>query len=305
MIHKTTSIAAAVAATLAIALAPQSALAHKKHKAVKHHRAVAAAPSMSSTERRMQEMEMQIQQLQSELRKTHSETKMVSDKVEEHQARVNQLATEVQKEEDEGHDLLFFRGGYAAMSQARNNELLLNNQFINPGAFDKKDGEGWYTGAGLDFRLTHDAWGMLDNVAVDGELMFQYMNFGTSHNALVGFASGAQIENKLTQFTLAASPKIKFKLMDGALRPWIIPFGLSINVISPPSSGVTVLNPGLQLGTGVEYKIWESLWAGIDFRYNFTGGDLNYKTTLPGGTVILNKTNIDGLTTGAYLGFGF
>ena len=34
-----------------------------------------------------------------------------------------------------------------------------------------------------------------------------------------------------------------------------------------------LLNPGLMLGTGLEYRIWKNLWAGVDFRYNFTGGD--------------------------------
>jgi len=76
-------------------------------------------------------------------------------------------------------------------------------------------------------------------------------------------------------------------------------------VISPPSSGVTVLNPGLMLGTGLEYRVWKELWVGADFRYNFTGGDLDYKAKLPNGTTVYNKTNTDGLTAGAYIGFGF
>jgi opacity protein-like surface antigen len=169
-------------------------------------------------------------------------------------------------------------------------------------------------GAGFDHRLTNDLWGATDLVAVDGEVMFQYMDFGTQNNSLVDAVSNSlagapagtiKIQNQITQLTLSASPKLKFNLMEGALRPWIIPFGLSINIISPPSSGVTVLNPGLMLGTGVEYRIWKNLWAGVDFRYNFTGGSFDYKAKLPDGTTVYNATNTDGLTTGGYIGLGF
>jgi hypothetical protein len=106
--------------------------------------------------------------------------------------------------------------------------------------------------------------------------------------------------NQITQLTITASPKIKFNQF-GDFRPWIIPFGLSINVISPPSSGVTVLNPGLMLGLGGEYRLWESLWAGVDFRYNFTGGDLSYNSA----SGKFKGMSTDGLTAGGYLGFGF
>ncbi|SMF94526.1 hypothetical protein SAMN02949497_1844 [Methylomagnum ishizawai] len=306
-IQKTTGIAAIIAVGAVAGLASQGAVAAEKH----HHAttsSTASSSAVNSMERRLEQMEAEMQSLRSDLARARTDARQASEKVDAQQQQVEQELAQVKQEEDASNDLLFFRGGFTHMSQSRNNELLLNNQYLNPaGPVANEDGDGWYVGAGFDHRLTSDMWGMSDMIAVDGEVMFQYMNFGSSYNALIPFASSSavQIKNQLTQLTITASPKIKFNLMDGALRPWIIPFGLSINVISPPSSGVTVLDPGLQLGTGVEYQIWKSLWAGIDFRYNFTGGDLNYKTTLPGGTVLLNKTNIDGLTTGAYLGFGF
>ncbi len=106
-------------------------------------------------------------------------------------------------------------------------------------------------------------------------------------------------------FTLAASPKFKFNLLDNNLRPWVIPAGLAIQVISPPSSGVTVLNPALMLGTGVEYRIWKDIWLGTDFRYQFGGGDLQYSARLPDGTSALNSSTTNGLQVGGYLGIGF
>ncbi len=310
--QKTTGIAAIITAAVAVAgLAPQSAMAAEKH----HHSAAKASVSSSSAssiERRLQQMEAEMQALRSDLSKARSDARTASEKVDATQQQVEQQLAEEKAHEDSHHDLLFFRGGYAALSHNRQNELLTSNNVLSPlaGNVPDSNGAGWYVGAGFDHRLTDDVWGLTDIAAVDGEVMFQYMNYGSTTNAFVssqlaGLGLPGGIKAQVTQFTLSASPKIKFNLMDGALRPWIIPFGLSINVVSPPSSGVTVLNPGLMLGTGVEYQIWKSLWAGVDFRYNFTGGDLQSKYTAPGGTTILNKTDTDGLTTGAYLGFGF
>jgi len=189
------------------------------------------------------------------------------------------------------------------MTHPRNDELLTGNNAL---VRDHNQGNGWYVGAGFDHRLTDDLWGVSDIAAVDGEVMFEYKNFGLATNSFVStYVAGGpnvtgNIKNQITQFTLTASPKIKFNQF-GDFRPWIIPFGLGIHVISPPSSGVTVLNPGLMIGTGAEYRIWKDLFAGVDFRYHFTGGDLSYQSA--NGAV--KGMSTDGLTAGGYLGFGF
>lgn len=308
-INKKTAVTAMFAASVAaLGVAPQQAAARG---------ASSTAAREASLESRLNAMEAEMQALRSELAAAKAETAQQvqenAQKIEETKqqtVQTQQQVAEAEEHEKAHHDLLFFRGGYTSMAHPRNNELLLQNALLNPGIQNGNTGEGWYVGAGFDHTLSDDLWGLTDMASLDGEVMFQYMNFGTSANALVGnyttnvVGATINVENQLTQFTLAASPKIKFNLLDGNLRPWIIPFGLSINVISPPSSGVTVLNPGLMLGTGIEYRIWENLWAGADFRYNFTGNDLNYKGNLNGVT-ILNRTNTDGLTAGGYLGFGF
>jgi hypothetical protein len=97
----------------------------------------------------------------------------------------------------------------------------------------------------------------------------------------------------VSQFTLSAAPKIKFNQLSAlGIRPWVMPLGLALHVISPPSDGVTVFNPGMMFGGGMEYNIWGDLWAGFDARYHLTGGDLD-------------GTNTDGFTAGGYVGFGF
>ena len=170
--------------------------------------------------------------------------------------------------------------------------------------------DGYYIGAGFDFGLTDNVWGLLDKTDIMAELMFDYRNFGEKHfaqanplaltvdsatqgkPAVSGAAGTANTQNvTVSQFTLGASPKIKF-LKGSDFRPWIIPLGLTVNVISPPSNGVTVLNPGMQFGTGAEYAIWKAIKLGVDVRYNLTGRSVD-------------GVNTNGLTAGGYLGIGF
>ncbi|MFM8333868.1 MAG: hypothetical protein ACKN9T_19550 [Candidatus Methylumidiphilus sp.] len=318
-ITKTSLVSLAVVSALAVA--PQAAFAHKSKKAHTHTKSAVKAPSasaVSSTEARLRQMEAEIQSLRSELGRTRTETKSavasVSEKAAASERAVEAKLVEHESNSSEGKNLLFFRGGYAGMTHNRNDELLTGNgTVVVPNSHN--GGAGWYIGAGLDHRLTNNLWGLTDLLAVDGEVMFEYKNFGESNNTLVSTyplgtpISGVAgvIKNQITQFTLSASPKIKFNT-GTIFTPWIIPFGLSINVISPPSSGVTVLNPGLMLGVGGEVDVWKAIVAGVDFRYNFTGGDLSYNS---GYSPILQQTrtlkgmSTDGLTAGGYFGFKF
>ena len=323
-ITKTTLISLAVAS--ALALAPQAAFAHKTGKTHTHKKTTSyssssssSVSSASSTDARLRAMEAEISSLRGELGRakstvkeastqaTANQEKLVEDKIAEHEAK--------SKEDD---STLYFRGGYAGMTHNRGDELLTNNAVLNGTGIQNEHngGAGWYVGAGIDHRLTNDLWGLTNLIALDGELMFEYKNFGNSTNTLIAAANAANapagavlgtIQNQITQFTLAASPKVKFNT-GTIFTPWIIPFGLSLNVISPPSSGVTVLNPGLMLGVGGEFAIWKAIIAGVDFRYNFTGGDLA-QTNVRGlnGVPIaqLKGVSTDGLTAGGYFGFKF
>lgn len=289
MIKKSTGMAAMVSAVVAAAgIAPPQAMAESHYK---------GTSAQADIERRLQMMEDEMRALRSELARARSEARANAERMEAQQQKVEQELAKAETQEKK--DLIYFRGGYAKMEHGRGYktqapETLLKNK--NWG-----DNDGWYVGAGFDHRLTDDFWGLTDIASLDAEVMFEYKNFGTGENFLVDFATGGEvIENKITQFTLTAAPKIKFNNL-GNFRPWIIPFGLGIHVISPPSSGVTVLNPGLMLGAGAEYKIWGDLWAGLDFRYHFTGDDLDIKSK----SGLLKGVDTDGLTTGAYIGFGF
>jgi opacity protein-like surface antigen len=227
------------------------------------------------------------------------------------------------------HDnMIFFRGGYAR-NDSKRDDLLTGNQFAgNALGGNKTNKDGWYIGAGFDFGLTDDVWGLMANTEVDAELMFEYKNFGakTFKNAAVSAALQAQpggaVNNNpactlinlaanggtggaatgaagasacdgvtVSQLTLTAAPKIKF-MKGSKFRPWIIPIGLGLHVISPPSNGVTVLNPGMMFGAGAEYAVWREIKVGTDVRYHLTGRSVD-------------GVNTDGLTAGGYLGIGF
>jgi len=309
MIKKTVSMAAVVSATVALAgLAPQEAMAHKKK---------AKAPSTRTIERQVRAEQREIRSDTARINNLESEVSDLRSQLSAHKAAEADVAAKQQQleaqvaadeaKENAKNNLIFFRGGYASLTSNRHNELLTSGDSGSAfGAWNPQggNGNGWYVGAGMDFRATDDLWGLSDMVALDAELKFDYSNFGQSTNALVSSLLGTQVRNQVTMLTVSASPKFKFNLMEGNLRPWVMPFGLAVNVVSPPSSGVTVLNPGLLLGTGIEYRIWQDLWVGTDFRYQFTGGDLSYKTTTANGTVT-NQTPTQGLQAGGYIGVGF
>ena len=216
------------------------------------------------------------------------------------QARISKL----EKQETEiqtmgGGNMIYFRGGYARNNNDRFGDVLTDS--IGLGGSKNGEKDGWYVGAGLDLVLSNDFFGFEDSIEVLGEIMFEYKEFDRKNldiRALPALANGLPNINlntqgsvKVSQFTLTASPKVKF--MGGSkFRPWIIPVGLAIHVISPPSDGVTVLDPGMHFAAGADYNVWHNIFVGADVRYNLTFGDLD-------------GVDLNGFTTGAYVGFGF
>ncbi|MCF7970685.1 MAG: porin family protein [Methylococcaceae bacterium] len=199
-------------------------------------------------------------------------------------------------------NMVFFRGGYARNNIARRGILAGGDVTLGPTYEAEKD--GWYLGAGFDFSLSDDLFGLHDGTEILAELMFNYSEFDTSPtstlnslNAVYGsgvLPAGALNEiATVSQFTLTASPKVKF-LKGSDFRPWIIPIGLGLHVISPTSNGITYLKPAMQFAAGADYRVWNDIYLGADFRYN-----LGFES------VPDREIDIDGFTTGAYVGIGF
>lgn len=283
--------------TMAGALVSPQATAHSKAERV----AEAANSRAEALEAQMNQMSQMMQSMQAELNRVKAEAtrpSAESEKVQELDQWMTSVKSQPAKADDHHDNTLFFRGGFAHMDQARNG-VSIQSQVVPVGAQDQSDTDGWYIGAGFDFSLTDDAWGMMDNTQVLAELLVEYKEYGTDiqGNALANdptiLAGGGLNPRSVTvnQLTLAAAPKVKF--MKGSdFRPWIIPIGLGLHVISPPSESITVLNPGLMFGGGADYKIWKDFYIGADARYHLTGGSAD-------------GVNTDGYTAGGYIGMGF
>lgn len=245
----------------------------------------------------MQAMQNGMQALQSELEKVRTESNQVTQKVE----HIQQKEKENLAEEEQGGrkgNMVFFRGGFAHSAQHRDG-MVFHSDVVNAGAQDRPDKNAWYFGAGFDWNLTRNAWGMAPRTNVLAELMFEYKQF-SSHvqgNALANIPSqlvgGIQNPHSITvsQLSIYASPKIKF--MEGSrFRPWIIPAGFGMHIISPPGESASFFIPGVVFGGGADYRIWKDFYAGIDARYHITGGKKD-------------GIDVDGLTAGGYMGIGF
>ena len=187
-------------------------------------------------------------------------------------------------------NMLYFRGGYSMNDQV----MASTTNSAGGGAGTNGDStaggsNGWNIGAGMDFSLDDNLYGLMKNTELLGELDINYVDLGTYTGDLV--SDPATVSQSMMR--LSASPKIKFFKGD-KLRPWIIPVGLTLNFISPPSQANTIsyLKPGMNFGTGVDYNVWKSIYVGADVRYFFA-------------TTQLDGTNVNGLTAGGQIGLGF
>lgn len=187
---------------------------------------------------------------------------------------------------EESGNMVFYRGGFVGLNSDRAGET-----FANGATGQKNDGSiGWYAGAGLDMLLTKDVWGAMDKSWVVGEIGVQFNRIASKTVTGAGVSGTTPVKTQLTMVTIDVSPKIKFR-EGSALRPWIIPVGLDIHVISPPSNQTQYLDIGVQFGAGVEYQVWKAFKVGLDARYHLAAG-------------MTNTTN-NYATVGPYVGISF
>ncbi|MEI7841036.1 MAG: porin family protein [Methylococcaceae bacterium] len=306
----TTTLLAFAAATVA----PEAA-AHAGKKAHKHAKKAAtyqttethsSSFSHSSSNAKVDALESQLQSMQAEIRSLRAASG--HHQVDPDTAKVQELDQWMQstKEHKEHHNktdkdnMVFFRGGYGYNVDKRGGTLDPTGTTGGaPFAGAIGDHGAWYFGAGFDFSLNDNLFGMMQGTEVLAELMFDYKQLGERKgNGLtpaIGAATGLPVANAQTatvnSLSLAASPKIKF-LKGSNFRPWLIPAGFELSIISPPSDAITVLNPGMMFGAGADYKIWKDIYAGADVRWHQSFDNLD-------------GVNTNGVTAGGYLGLGF
>ena len=300
-------VSTAVVAEDAATAAPKAV----KHKVAKHKaaaKAVYAAPSKTDMlEAQLRAMQDEVAGLRAQVNATAPVAAAVSvdtQKVQDLDARMATVEAHSAKHASKAKNhMIYFRGGYAgndsSMVATTNN---VNGLQIPGTTAGQKD--GWNFGAGIDFSLTDNMFGLMNKTELLGELDINYVDLGTFTSGITPVAVNAPVcgaapsactysTASQSMLRITAAPKIKF--FEGSkLRPWIIPAGFTMNIISPPSqvNSITELMPAMHFGTGVDYNIWKSIYVGADVRYNMAFGTLN-------------GTNVNGLTAGGSLGFGF
>ena len=278
-------VSTAVVADDAATAAPRAT----KHKVAKHRAAYAAPSKVDMLEAQLRAMQDEVAALRGQVHTTAAPVASAeAQKVQDLDARMATVeATSAKHASKAKNHMIYFRGGYAG----NDSSMIATTNTIDgstmPGATKGKK-DGWNFGAGIDFSLTDNMFGLMKGTELLGELDINYVDLGTFTTGMAGPATASQSMLRIT-----AAPKVKF--FEGSkLRPWIIPVGFTMNVISPPSqlNSITELMPAMHFGGGLDYNIWKSIYVGTDVRYNMAFGTLN-------------GTNVNGLTAGGSLGFGF
>jgi len=187
------------------------------------------------------------------------------------------LAQDTTKETTSTGNRVFFRGGAGGLTSDRGGELITDGH----GVAGRNDGSfGYYIGGGTDLMVTRDLWGMMNGVAVVGEIGLEFKRWSSTNVANVdtagvtGVSNGGLSKVQLTMLTVSVAPKVKFR-QGTDFQPWIIPAGLDFHVISPTSSQINYLDIGVQFGGGAEYRVWKELWLGLDSRFHLASNQTN------------------------------
>jgi opacity protein-like surface antigen len=252
----------------------------------------------------MDALEAQLQNMQAEINNLRAQahrpiTSAEAGKVQELDQWMTSVKSAPKDSKHSKDNMMYFRGGYSgndsSMIATTNSAAGAAGGIQLPGT-NKGNTDGWNVGAGMDFNLNDNLFGLMDKTNLLGELDLNYVELGKFTSGLTPtLLGGALPGTRATQSMLriSASPKIKF-MQGSSLRPWIIPVGFTLNVISPPSqaNAITELKPAMNFGGGVDYNVWKSLYVGADVRYFLA-------------TSTLDNTNVNGFTAGGTLGFGF
>lgn len=276
---KKTKLALGIAATLTMTCAlvsPQAMAASKADRV-----AEAANNKVDALQAQLQAMQAELSSLKAAGRSSADASKI--QELDQWMASVKSAPKESKRSKD---NMVFFRGGYAHANQKRGGMITGQADLLAGPSNNSPDHDAWYFGAGFDFSLNDNLFGFMDKTEVLAELNVEYKEYNKSTASLL---TGQNVTTN--QLNISAAPKVKL-FKGSAFRPWLIPVGLDLNIISPPSGAVTVLNPGLLVGLGADYKIWKDVYVGVDTRYHYTTGKLDGVDT-------------NGVTAGGYIGLGF
>ena len=316
MTFKKTKLALAVA-TATLAMASSSAMALSKAERVTD----ATAAKTAALKAQVQQMASMMHAMRAELSrvKAQASTAVSSNsaklqELDQWMASVKSAPVHVASKDN----LIAMRGGWMHFNDDRTGTSTggLGTQIPQTDTHFGTDKDAFYYGGAIDFNVNNDLFGFMDYTSFAMELGVEYAHIASNKdnvpllNRVLVNKEGGKVYNfrggneydggdlhpntqtaDVNQLRISIAPKIKF--MHGSkLRPWLIPAGLDINIISPPSNAITVLNTGMQFGAGVNYELFNGIVAGADGRYHYSFDDIDGVDT-------------DGFTVGASLGFRF
>lgn len=296
MILKNATLAAASLTLVGACFAPQVS-AHSKAERI----ADATAKKTEALEAQLKQMAVMMEAMQSELDRVKSASVSAASA---NNAKVQELDQWMASIKDtpvyvpSKDHMVSVRGGWYSFNDNRGSTGSVANSGIGIDLLTSEtDHDAFYYGGAFDFNVNNDLFGLMDGVSFGIEFGFEYAELaerevnglGTALTALHGTPTLESVT--VNMLRINASPKIKF--MHGSkFRPWIIPAGLDVNIISPPSDAVTVLNTGMNFGAGFDYEVLNGIVVGGDGRYHWSPDDVDGVDT-------------DGFTLGGSIGFKF
>ncbi|WP_305909169.1 hypothetical protein Q9L42_006885 [Methylomarinum sp. Ch1-1] len=300
MTFKKTNVALGVAAatlTMAGAMVSPQAAAHSKAERV----ADATAKKTEALEMQVNQMAAMMKAMQAELNRVKAAstdaTSVNAAKVQELDQWMSSVKSAPVHVASKDHTFSV-RGGWMQFDDNRGSTAGLAGSGLGQDVLTSDtDDDAFYYGGAIDFNLNNDMFGLMDDTSSIIELGIEYAELTDDKvnglQSVITGTAGTDLQQRVTVNMLRISAATKIKFMHGSkFRPWIIPAGLDINIISPPSDAVTVLNTGMQFGAGAEYEILDGIVLGADSRYHWSPDDVDGVDT-------------DGFTVGGSLGFRF
>ncbi len=298
---------------------------------------VATPDAVAELQARLAQMEREMSALRAELNKLAQDEPRQAQTV----AAIEQRVATVEQQEPPSlpaaikGNRVFFRGGWANLNEDRSNgaftDMLNVPAALGLGSTVNNDDSGWYFGGGFDFLLSPDTFGLLPGTWALAELSVEFRNLGDEEVHLIGPVAECLLLNEIgaggvpgalnctgitgneemTMLTVSASPKLKFRA-GHRLRPWIIPAGFDVNVISPPSDSTNYLDVGIQFAAGLDYELLPGITLGADVRYHWAADltDPDYSSAAVAaarnaGLTLNTDPSNDSWTAGISLGIGF
>ena len=211
MINKTKLVLGIAAATLTVAgtLVSTDAMAHAK-KAKAHVVTESSSSYSSSTtshsNAKMDALEAQLQNLQAEVLSLRAQANRPASsaeaaKVQELDQWMESVKSKPKHEKHAQENMLYFRGGYAGNDSsmiATTNGVAGSDGAVQLTDTTKGKTGGWNFGAGIDFGLNENLFGLMDKTDLLGELDLNYVDLGSFTSGLTpqliqqGFLSGTR-----------------------------------------------------------------------------------------------------------------